>query len=142
MGRLYNGGSWTEGRYRGFITSALRSAMRRWPPKWEVLKAAYIETRKNKRTGRLAKHYRCNACTKLYVASAVQVDHKIPIGSCSTWDEFIERLFCEAENLQVLCKPCHKAKTKAEVAGRASDVTKLVTSKKKTKNDRKANRKK
>jgi 5-methylcytosine-specific restriction endonuclease McrA len=26
----------------------------------------------------------------------------------------MNRLYCEAENLQVLCKPCHKDKTNAE----------------------------
>ena len=27
---------------------------------------------------------------------------------------FVERLFCEVDNLQVLCESCHDAKTKAE----------------------------
>jgi 5-methylcytosine-specific restriction endonuclease McrA len=62
----------------------------------------------------MAKHYKCASCEKEFTSTNVQVDHIEAIGSCSTWDEFIDRLFCEKENLQVLCKPCHKIKTKKE----------------------------
>lgn len=109
-----NGGKWTEGRFRGFITSALRGAMRRWPPKFEALKLAFAGTKVNPKTKRKAKHFTCAECEKEFVQANVQVDHKVPIGSCKTWDEFIEKLFCETDNLQVLCKPCHKKKTKEE----------------------------
>lgn len=112
--RDYNGGKWSSGRFRGFITSALRSAMRRWPPKWEALKAAFVGSKINKKSGRKAKHFECATCHKHFVQTGVQVDHKDPVGSCKTWDEFIERLFCEKDNLQVMCKTCHKVKTKKE----------------------------
>ncbi len=112
--KAHNDGKWTEGRFRGFITSSLRSAMRRWPPKWACLQAAYAGQRENKKTKRTAKHYLCASCSKLFPQKSVQVDHKIPIGHCETWDEFITKLFCEKDNLQVLCKPCHKKKTKKE----------------------------
>jgi hypothetical protein len=38
-----------------------------------------------------------------------EVDHIEPVGSGS-WDGIIERMFCEASGLKVLCKECHKAK--------------------------------
>jgi len=38
-----------------------------------------------------------------------EVDHIEPVGSGS-WDGIIERMFCEADGLMVLCKECHKAK--------------------------------
>jgi 5-methylcytosine-specific restriction endonuclease McrA len=110
----HNDGKWTEGRYRGFITSALRSAMRRWPPKWDALKEACTGAKVNKKTKRLGRHYECAVCGGEFPQAGVQVDHKVPIGSCKTWDEFIQKLFCEKDNLQVLCKPCHKKKTKKE----------------------------
>ena len=109
-----NAGKWSDGRMRGFITSALRSAMRRWPPKWSTLKDAFVGTKINKKTGRKAKHYKCSICKKEFVQANVQVDHKVPIGKCSSWDEFITKLFCEQDNLQCLCKGCHKKKTKKE----------------------------
>src|SRR5687767_7509830 len=97
--RPRNGGEWTEARYEGFITSALRNATRRWPPKYGRLKEACVGVRKNKKTGRDAKHYSCAVCEGAFPQRDVQVDHKQPIGSCATWDEFIEKLFCEKDNL-------------------------------------------
>lgn len=116
-----NNERWTEGRYKGFITSTLRSGFRRWGPKYDVLKNAATGRKLNKKSGRLANHYRCAQCEKDFPQSGVQVDHIEPIGSCKSWDEFIERLFCEADNLQVLCKACHKKKTKKENKKRNED---------------------
>jgi 5-methylcytosine-specific restriction endonuclease McrA len=45
------------------------------------------------------------------------VDHICPAGSLNSAQDlpdFIERLFCEVDNLQVLCETCHNAKTKLE----------------------------
>lgn len=109
-----NGNNWTEGRYRSFVTSALRSASRRWPPKYECIRDAYISTKINKKTGRKAKHYRCSLCKEGFPQTGVQVDHIVPIGKDTDWNTFIEALFCEKDNLQVLCKSCHKEKTKNE----------------------------
>lgn len=62
----------------------------------------------------MAQHYRCAACKEEFTQKDVEVDHTIPIGKDKTWDEFIDGLFCEQENLQVLCKPCHKVKSLKE----------------------------
>ena len=116
MGR--NGGKWTDARFKSFITSLLRSGTRRWPPKFEVLAEAKTKKKINKRTKRLAQHYLCAACSQEYPASNIQVDHIEPVVSPSdgftTWDRFIDGLFCEKENLQVLCIPCHKVKSEKE----------------------------
>lgn len=111
--KLRNNGKWTEGRFRGFITSALRYASRKWPPKFEAIKQSYTSTRRGK-SGRLAKHFRCAGCGGEFVQKHIQVDHIEPIGKSLSWDEYIEKLFCEAINLQVLCLKCHKIKTKKE----------------------------
>ena len=110
------GGLWTEARYRGFITSALRSASRRWPPKYLVLGDSYCGRQINKKSGRLAKHYLCTLCGGKFPQAQIQVDHRIPIGKCKTWDKFIESLFCEKDNLQTVCKPCHQLKSKKEAS--------------------------
>ena len=34
----------------------------------------------------------------------------------TTWDDCINRMFCESDNLQVLCKECHDVKSKEERA--------------------------
>ena len=113
-----NGGEWTEARFKSFVTSALRAASRRWPPKYKALKEAFVGKQVNAKTGKLAMHYTCAACNKLYVATDVQVDHIKPVVDPKkgfvSWDSFIDRMFCEIENLQVMCKPCHKIKTDQE----------------------------
>jgi 5-methylcytosine-specific restriction endonuclease McrA len=117
LGQVRNSGAWTEGRYRSFITSTLRGGMRRWPPKWEALKDAALGRKVNKKSGKLAMHYKCAACAGEFTSTNVEVDHKEPVVASTgfvSWDVYIDRLFCEKENLQVLCKPCHKAKTKEE----------------------------
>jgi 5-methylcytosine-specific restriction endonuclease McrA len=89
-----------------------------------------VETRTNQKSGRLAKHYKCNKCGDLFSSTNITVDHKIPIVGREgfvSWDLFIERLFCNIGNLQVLCKPCHALKTKKETKER-----KLLSDKNKT----------
>src|SRR5512139_4098738 len=96
---------WTEGRLRSFITSTIRAGFRRFPPKFEVLKAALTGKKVNEATGRVAAHYRCADCKKDFPQKNVQVDHIKPVVDPKvgfvSWDVFIERLFCEAKNLQV-----------------------------------------
>lgn len=113
-----NGGEWTEARFKSFVTSALRAASRRWPPKYAALKASFVGKQVNAKTGKMAMHYKCAKCKKLFVAADVQVDHIKPVVDPKkgfvSWDDFINRIFCEIENLQTLCKPCHKVKTDKE----------------------------
>ena len=114
----FNGGAWTVGRFNSFITSTLRAGARRWQPKYETLNAAKTEKKINEKTGRLAQHYRCSLCSNEFTAKDMEVDHILPavdpIVGFTSWDEFINRLFCEQENLQALCRPCHKVKSAKE----------------------------
>lgn len=56
----------------------------------------------------------------------VAVDHKealVPTdGTVLTWDQYMFRLFCGPENLQVLCEVCHKIKSASENAERRANV--------------------
>jgi 5-methylcytosine-specific restriction endonuclease McrA len=109
---------WTEGRIRSFIVSALRTGARRWPPKYITLLDACTGQKVNIKSGRLAKHYTCAHCKEEYPSKDVEVDHISPVVDVETgfidWNTFIDRLFCPKENLQVLCKVCHRQKTKEE----------------------------
>lgn len=108
---------WTESRYKSFITSLLRQGTRRWAPITEVEKEARVERGL----------YRCNSCKEIVPPTVktgkkrqknVFVDHIVPIVNPETgftsWDEFIENLFCEKDNLQLLCKECHDKKSAEE----------------------------
>jgi 5-methylcytosine-specific restriction endonuclease McrA len=110
--------SWSEGRKKSFITSTLRSGFRRWPPKFEVIKEAFVGKKVNAKTGRIAAHYKCADCGEEFPQKEIQCDHINPVVSpldgFIDWDTFIDRLFCEASNLQVLCTSCHNKKTKEE----------------------------
>lgn len=110
--------NWTESKFSSFIKSALRTASSRWPPKFEALKEAFAGVKENKKTGRQAKHYKCNSCFGEFPSSEVQVDHIQPVidpfKGFISWDEVIKRMFCSVSNFQVLCKPCHLIKSNAE----------------------------
>lgn len=111
---------WTTGRYKSFITSTIRGGFRRFPNKYVVLKQSQVGRKINSATGKLAMHHRCADCKEEVTSANVQVDHISPIVDpkvgFTTWDEFIDKLFCGVENLQVLCKKCHAVKTKEERA--------------------------
>lgn len=117
---------WSTARQKAFIVSALRGAFRKFPTKYEVLNAAFTGKKINKKTKRLSSHYLCKSCNKDYPTSEVNVDHINPVVSpeegFTTWDKFINNLFCNKEELQVLCKTCHDAKTQAENKQRRENV--------------------
>jgi 5-methylcytosine-specific restriction endonuclease McrA len=91
----------------------------RWGPIAECLKSARV-TRGE---------YFCAGCRQTVPASIkvggrrtknVHVDHILPIidpdVGFTTYDDLIERMFCESDNLQVLCTECHDIKTNDEKA--------------------------
>lgn len=114
-----NDGQWTEARFRSFIRSQLRAATMRWGPIATSLKGA--------RVGR--GEYLCAECKQIVPATTkvggrrvknVHVDHILPIVDPDvgfvSYDELVERMFCEKDNLQVLCTECHTVKTDDEKA--------------------------
>lgn len=109
--------TWTEARKKAFIVSVLRAGTRKYPPKYEVLNEAKTEKKVNTNTGRIAQHYKCAMCLNDFPAKNVQVDHIIPIigpSGFTDWNDYVERIYCAKENLQVLCLTCHDQKTKHE----------------------------
>ena len=118
------GGQWTEARYRSFVKSTLRQATRKWGPIQQCLKDARV------RRG----FYLCACCNQEVTATVMAtlkngkkkrvknaiVDHIEPIvdphTGFTTWDDCIERMFCEIDNLQVVCHACHQEKCAEEAA--------------------------
>lgn len=61
----------------------------------------------------------CAHCTGLFAKSEVECDHKIPINNTIplSYEEYEicnRRLHCSKDNLQIICKPCHRDKSKRE----------------------------
>ncbi len=109
---------WSDAKWKGWIVSLLRRGTMRYPPRNECLKAAKTEKKINVKTGRMAQHYQCAGCGGEFPAKGICVDHINPIIQpgigFTTWDEYIERMFCPITNLQPLCKLCHDEKTRKE----------------------------
>lgn len=110
--------SWSKAKFKGWIISLLRRGTLRFPNRNEVLKEAKTEKKINVASGRQAQHYKCAGCNKDFPAKDVCVDHISPVilpnVGFTTWDEYIERMFCSKDNLQCLCKTCHDAKSLIE----------------------------
>ena len=117
------GGLWTESKFNSFIRNQLRSATRKWAPISQVKKKANVARGV----------YECASCHE-HVPPTVRegrkrvnnifVDHIEPIVDPSvgftTFDEYIDRMFCEEDNLQLLCGKCHDEKSLNERAIAAS----------------------
>ncbi len=110
-------GKMTEAQFITFVKNQLRGASWKWSPTNEVVKEA--RTRKG--------WYLCNGCKQEVPASVVVngkrvkgvfVDHEPPVIDPTTgfvgWDSFINRLYCERDHLQLLCKTCHDIKSAGE----------------------------
>jgi len=113
--RTRNAGTMTEAAFWSMIRSALRQKSRWWKPIAQckqLAKKAYKGNNKRQRW-----EYQCNKCKGWFKSDEVNVDHVEPAGSLNNAQDlpaFVETLFCEVNNLQVLCKTCHDVKTKLE----------------------------
>lgn len=61
--------------------------------------------------------YQCAICGGWFPDKEVTVDHIEPVGTLKSFadlPEFVEKLFCPVEGLQVLCDVDHQAKTNKE----------------------------
>lgn len=110
-----NGGTMSESAFWAFIRSGLRQKSRWWKP----ISQCKLNARRPYK-GPLKRQkfeYQCNSCKKWFPEKQINVDHIIPAGELNCANDlpgFVERLFCEVDKLQCLCKPCHDKKTLEE----------------------------
>ena len=111
--RTHAGNNWTKARYFQFIRSVLRQAFQRYPVK-QIVKN---ENRKPVVGKRHKWVYTCEHCEGEFMDKEIQVDHIKPTGSLNEYSDlpgFVQRLYCEKADMQILCKPCHLIKTANE----------------------------
>lgn len=120
-------GTMTEAQYLAWIRSALRSKWLRWQPRNDAIKAA----RRPYNGPRAMQKWecQCSICKEWFVQKLVEVDH-FPHDAGSILDvndigPFVNRLYCETDNLRVLCKPCHKVYTLSQSKGISMEEARL-----------------
>lgn len=90
-----------------YAIAVLRRASYRWPS----MNEAMTKARRSRGI------YECADCGKHFGRKEVQRDHKSPVVPVTGWDnleQYAQRLLCEEGGISVLCKGCHKKKTKTE----------------------------
>lgn len=112
-------GKWTNARFNSFIKGGLRRMTMKWAPISECLRDATT-----KRGFKM-----CAGCKQEVPVTVkeeggrkrvknVHVDHINPVISVeegfTTWDDCVDNMFSELDNLQVLCSKCHNEKTMRE----------------------------
>lgn len=105
--------------------SQIRSALRKV---WWMYGGARKEALKRAKMGAMRGYYRCEAChlpTKKpdvdhVTALGVTPGSKLDFDGKASWHTLIERLFCAADGLRVLCKSCHSNRTKSQKSKEAS----------------------
>ena len=104
----YNAGTFSTAAFWNFIRQALRKRTLVWKPIQNARKAAkrpYVGDNKRRSVA-----YECSNCHLLFASDEISVHHKISAGKLTCKEDagnFIMNLFCEEENLCVLCKDCH-----------------------------------
>ena len=129
-----NNNTWTQAKFNSFIKNNLRSATRKWAPIYKCTKEANVSRGL----------YLCAECKeevpptvtcpeKRTRVKNIFIDHIVPIVDPAvgfvSWDSVIERMFCDSDNLQLLCLKCHKAKSQEEI-----DIAKARRAKQKLQN--------
>jgi 5-methylcytosine-specific restriction endonuclease McrA len=113
---------------RNLLKGAVRRVFSRSNLRRAIIEAAKIEHYDNIRS-RVKKWGQCAECKQPTAMYQMQVDHIDPIIPLDltledmSWDTVIDRTWCAQTNLQPLCIPCHKEKTKQERKARKQKRT-------------------
>lgn len=114
--RTRAGGEWTEASFWSFLRSGLRRMSQRWPP---AVRLIWLKHRRPNQSAnrRLKWEFNCSMCNGWYKRAGMAADHITQCGALSSWEDlprFASRLFCEVEDLRILCEECHKVRHQPE----------------------------
>lgn len=105
---------------RNLLKGAMRRLFGRSEVRQKVIAKAVVPGHHDPKRKAVKFWVKCEECGTMEAKSNVQVDHRLPLVPVDSsleqmsWDEVVERLWCDEGNLQILCKPCHQLKSKAE----------------------------
>jgi 5-methylcytosine-specific restriction endonuclease McrA len=123
--RTRNATTWTEAEFFSRIRSALRKAFMYWIPMQNVLKKAGLKLK-----GDRSIKYQCSNCSFFHNRKDVEINHKIPCGSLSKYEDiipFIEKLTTEDEDhFEILCNSCHLLTTKQQNDARKANKSENI----------------
>ena len=105
---------------RNLLKGAIRRVFSRSELRKQILDKALVKDYHDPSRKRVTRWGKCAECGKLEPAYLLEVDHIIPVVpedsslEQMTWDELVDRVWCDERNLGPVCKPCHKLKSKEE----------------------------
>jgi hypothetical protein len=105
---------------RGLLKGVIRRIFSRSELHKSVKKDAVVSNYSDGSRPRVKTWCGCAGCYKIDAISNLVVDHidpVIPVNSSlehMSFDNLIDRIWCDKTNLQVLCDSCHNNKTKVE----------------------------
>lgn len=92
-------------KLEGWLKNKLRRISYQWPELTKAVQAARISRGL----------YKCAKCGGPFKRGEINRDHIVPVDNPETgftgWDDYVNRLFCKSEGIQILCLTCHGAKT-------------------------------
>ena len=126
----------TKSAYWSYIRGGLRRGLwMRNPVKIQLknrLRARIPNPDESKREGRWAEVWgnKCDICEQWYLQNDVEVDHKIGNHSLTCEEDlmnfFASIAFVTEDELQLVCKPCHKIKSYAERMGISFNEARVI----------------
>lgn len=105
---------------RNLLKGAIRRVFSRSDLRKQIIAKSIVKGYQDPNRKAVKFWVKCETCGNMEAKSNVQVDHVKPVISVTetledlTWDELVNRLWCEEQNLAIICIPCHKVKSKQE----------------------------
>lgn len=106
----------TEAQFFSWIRSHARKLSIKWKPRTNFLKEnrmPYVGPNRRAKWG-----YRCRNCLGFFIRKDIEVNHLIACGSIKCFEDiggFYERLLCEKDGYEILCKGCHRKTTNKQL---------------------------
>lgn len=110
---------------RGLIKGGIRRVFSRSELRRSIIDASRTPNYSDGTRPRVTKWSLCKICDQYTPTYLMEVDHSEPIVPLDrtledmSWDEVVNRVWCDPSNLKAMCKPCHKIKTGLERKQRA-----------------------